>query len=298
MITILSFGAGQDSTTILYRIVRDPVFRKAYVKGKLVVIMSDTGDEHDYTYRHVSYIEKFCKRHHIEFYFLRPKGGYHPNGCNGLIPWLKKNKCIMSKAFPKTCTDNLKIKPIYNFLDEYVGRNIYGRHIPFSKSKKGFLKCYAKQHGKIRVLIGISAEEKGRIAGEFTQSWMRKSLIRVYPLVETGMTRQDCQDWIKLAGLPLPPPSNCMRCPFMNEIELVWLYRTHPRAFWEWVDMERAKIKKSRSLGIPDKSNLGVHGKLLLPEALRMALKKHGSLTKKQLWEYKMSHGHCVQSKY
>jgi hypothetical protein len=49
MITILSFGAGQDSTAILYRIVLDPEFRKAYVKGKLVVIMSDTGDEHDYS---------------------------------------------------------------------------------------------------------------------------------------------------------------------------------------------------------------------------------------------------------
>lgn len=298
MITILSFGAGQDSTTILYRIVVDPDFRKTYVKGRLLVIMSDTGDEHLYTYRHVEYIAKFCKRHQIEFYFLRPKDGYHPKGCNGLIPWLKKNKCIMSKAFPKTCTDNLKIKPIYNFLEQYIGRNIYRRNMPFAKSKKGFIKSYARQYGKIRVLIGISAEEKGRIANDFIQSWMRKSLIRIYPLVEAGMTRQDCQDWIKEAGLPLPPPSNCMRCPFMNEIELLWLYRNHPKAFWEWVDMERAKIKKSQSLGVPDSRNLGVHGKLRLPEVLRLAIQKHGHLTKAQLWDYKMSHGYCVQSKY
>src|SRR5258708_4079271 len=293
MITILSFGAGQDSTAILYRIVLDPEFRKAYVKGKLIVIMSDTGDEHDYTYRHVAYITKFCKRHNIEFYFLRNADGYHPKGCKGLIPWLKKTKSIMSKSYSKSCTDNLKIQPIYNFLEGYIGKQIYLRNTPFVESKKVFIKSYAKQHGKIRVLIGISAEEEGRIGNEFSQPWMRKSLTRVYPLVETGMTRQACHNWIKTTGLSLPPPSNCMRCPFMNEIELVWLYRVHPRAFYEWVDMEKAKIRKSRSLGISDDRNLGVNGKIMLVPSLQKALKKHAHLSKKQLWEYKISHGNC-----
>jgi hypothetical protein len=201
-------------------------------------------------------------------------------------------------AFPKSCTDNLKIKPIYNFLEDYIGKRFYRRNMAFAKSKKGFIKRFAKQHGKIRVLIGISAEEEGRIAKDFRLSWMRKSLTRVYPLVETGMTRQACQDWIKTTSFPLPPPSNCMRCPFMNEIELVWLYRVHPRAFYEWVDMERAKVKKSRSLGISDDRNPGVNGKIMLTQALQKALKKHGHLSKAKLWEYKMSHGHCVKSKY
>jgi hypothetical protein len=84
----------------------------------------------------------------------------------------------------------------------------------------------------------------------------------------------------------------------MNEIELVWLYRVHPRAFYEWVDMERAKVKKSRSLGISDDRNPGVNGKIMLTQALQKALKKHGHLSKAKLWEYKMSHGHCVKSKY
>jgi len=260
--------------------------------------MSDTGDEHIQTYEHIAFIQSFCQRHDIEFYFLRPADGYHPAGCFGLIPWLKKNSSIMSKAYAKTCTDNLKIRPIYNFLDEYIGRRIYHEDIPYRQSRKGFIKRYVQRHGKINVLLGISAEEKHRLGKPLRTPWMIECIQRVYPLVELGMTRQRCQDWIVAHGLPLPPPSNCMRCPFLSEVELVWLFRFYPAYFHEWVEMERKKVQKCKTAGIPDNRNLGVNGSRMLPEMLRIALEKYGHWTDAALNDYKMSHGHCVRSKY
>jgi hypothetical protein len=329
MITVLSFGAGQDSTAILYRIVYDKEFRDWYVKGRLIVIMSDTGDEHDDTYEHVAFIKSFCKQHDIEFYFIEVEQGFHPPSAPGLIPWLKRNDTLMSVAYDKTCTDNLKIKPIYNFLDYYLGVNVYHRNIKPREGRKKFIYSYRKQYGKLRVLIGLAKGEEKRVAAdeeeEFTLFslppvapsksskkskgeskkkksnplvWMQKCIEKIYPLIEIGMDRAACQQWILKAGLPLPFPSNCKRCPFMNEIELVWLFRFYPDAFWEWVDLERAKVAKSHLRGISDHKNLGVFGKLMLPEVLQIALQKYGHLTNDQLNEYKMSHGHCVQSTY
>jgi len=298
MLTILSFGGGQDSTAILYRIALDETFRKQYVRGRLLVIMSDTGDEHDATYQHVHFIEAFCQQHGIEFYFLRPEQGYHPRSWPGLIPWMKAKSGIMSKAYPKTCTDNLKIKPIYNFLDHFIGKEIYGVDLPVNESRKNFIKLYVRQHGRIRVILGIAKGEEKRLSQDFTTRWMRKCLVRVYPLVEEGLDRSGCQTWIRTSGLPLPPPSNCKRCPFLSEVELVWLYRFYPADYYEWVDMEHAKVEKWRLKGIPIDKNLGVHGRTMLPDALANALHKFGHLTDEDLQEYRMSHGHCVQSKF
>lgn len=52
-LTILSFGGGQDSTTILYKLVFDADFKARYAPGDLLVLMADTGNEHPETYSHV-----------------------------------------------------------------------------------------------------------------------------------------------------------------------------------------------------------------------------------------------------
>ena len=41
-----------------------------------------------------------------------------------------------------------------------------------------------------------------------------------WPLIERGMTRQDCLRWLERHGYPLPPKSACIGCPF------------HSNAYW------------------------------------------------------------------
>ena len=50
-LTVLSMGLGQDSTTILFKIVFDAEFRARYAPEKLLVLFSDTGNEHPFTYQ-------------------------------------------------------------------------------------------------------------------------------------------------------------------------------------------------------------------------------------------------------
>lgn len=307
-ITILSFGAGQDSTAILYRIVLDKTFRDQYVKGKLIVLMADTGNEHPGTYQHVEFVKSFCKLHRIEFYFITHEQGYHPKNWDSLQHNFRTHNTVMSVAFPKTCTDNLKIKPLYNFLDHYIATQYYGYSEPTRPKGKRFIKHFCKQHGKINVLLGIAAGEESRISGTNYEidifgnliisnpTWMDHCLQKVYPLVNLLMNRAGCQTYIRSTGLPLPPPSNCMMCPFLSKQEILWLFRNYPEVFYEWQAYEQAKLNKFSNANI--KSNLGVKGNMTLAEFLDQAIAEYGHWTDEKLNEYKMSHGHCVKSAY
>lgn len=287
-LTILSFGGGQDSTAILLKIIYDSEFRKAYVKGKLICIMSNTKDEHDETYEHVDLISQLCKEHEIEFILLDPKGYTSDCWGDGLIAFYRQKKAVGSKAFPKTCTDKLKITPIYNYLESILD--------PDSSRKKAFYD-YHNQYGKMHVLIGIAKGEEKRVqSGDGPNVWMNKTIQKQYPLIDLGMDRKACQDFIEIY-MKVPIPSNCVLCPFMSLQELLYLYRVLPHRYQEWVDLEAAKIENNKDKVSPDK-NLGVWGKKLLPEILKEAEQKFGHMTIKDLREYKMSHGHCVASKY
>jgi len=292
-LTILSYGAGQDSTTILYAIMHNPEFREKYVHGHLMVIMSDTGDEHPETYEHIKFTENLCNEHGISFTFLTKDKGFHGRTWQSLKERYRLNNCIGSKAYPKSCTSNLKINVLYRFIDQYIGTSLGIRY-----GSKQAIKEYARRYGKIRVLIGFTKGEEGRRANpEKDQVWMRTSVERQYPLIDIGYDRGACQKYIKRLGYPVPLPSNCMICPFMSEQELLYLYKFHRADYDEWVELERNKIEAWKDKCEP-KKNFGVWGIKLLPEVLNRAIEKYGHWTDDQLREYKMSHGHCIKSQY
>ena len=95
--------------------------------------------------------------------------------------------------------------------------------------------------------------------------------------------------------MPVPLPSNCRLCPFLDEKELLWLYHFDREWYDRWVQIERVKLERFVHLG--DK-NLGVWGKKTLPEVLKDAKAKYADMTPEALHEHKMSHGHCVASRY
>lgn len=293
---MLSFGGGQDSTAILYKLIYDPDFRQEYAPEDLIVVMADTGNEHDETYEHVNKMAMLCQVNKIPFYFLTGDMGYtSPVWSKGLVDFYESGNRIGSKAYPKTCTDKLKITPIYNWLDEYV-HNTYGTT---KVGRKAAIKEFAQTHGKIRVLLGIAAKEETRASSneESPQKWMRESIDKQYPLIDLGWDRQACQDYIsKDLGRVVPLPSNCILCPFMSYQELLYLKRRMPEWFDKWVELEANKIKANAH--VDPKKNMGVWGNKLLPEALKIAEEKYGHMSDEELREYKMSHGHCVKSKY
>lgn len=306
-LTVLSFGGGQDSTALLYKLIYDKSFRKQHAPNDLLVVMADTANEHVETNIHVDQVRELCRDHNISFWFITGAMGFtSPVWSKGLVDFYASGNRIGSKAFPKTCTDKLKITPIYNFLEEYVFNtydtiDIVGR--------KRALKQFAEKHGKIDVIIGIAAGEETRASTneESPSVWMRQSINKVYPLIDMKMDRQACQDYIAEVGHVVPPPSNCILCPFMSHQELLYMYRTMPFWYHKWASLELNKLQANAHEGDIKKTlnskgvvvdNMGIWGKGQLWEQLKIAEVKFGHMTTEELREYKMSHGHCVKSKY
>jgi len=327
-LTILSYGGGQDSTTLLYQYVNNADFRKKYAPNKFMVVMSDTGNEHQETEWYVEYIKGYCKDHDVPFFHIGSYSDFFLDGWKGgLVAFMEKNSRVPSKAFPKSCTDQLKIRPIYKFLDEFIfKRSPTIRHIvtseikdlekrkvlesitskdPFAKphafpiTQKRTIKAYVKMYGKINVLLGIAKGEESRVAkGHNGPVWFQQSINRVYPLIDLGLDRKGCQEYIESIGELVPFPSNCIICPFLSKQELLYMYRFNRQWYDRFVRMEQRKIDRSRAEGQPDEKNLGVWGKKLLPEILIEAMELHGEMTDDELKDYKMSHGHCTMSSY
>jgi hypothetical protein len=77
------------------------------------------------------------------------------------------------------------------------------------------------------VLIGISTDEYQRANRGKNEKWET----REYPLLDLGLSRNDCVQVIKNAGLPVPPKSSCFYCPFHNMQTWAELKRDSPDLF-------------------------------------------------------------------
>jgi hypothetical protein len=298
-LTVLSFGGGQDSTAILYAIAHMAEWRQRYAPGDLLVVMADTGDEHPSTKKHVERVKGWALLNGIEFHHITPDLGFHQDGWKTLRHQWDKNQSVGMKRGAKSCTDQLKIRPIYRFLESWISKR-YGFASPNGGRGKPAIRQFAKTHGPIRMLIGIAKGEERRVAdpAKDPNQWRRDSVTMIYPLITEGLDRRGCQELIASLGYDVPTPSNCVLCPFMSKVELLWLSRRMPADFAEWVRFEDQKLAKYAAKGIDPKKNLTVWGTKRLNEVLAQAEAEFGHMTEADLDEYKMSHGHCVASRY
>lgn len=211
-LTVLSFGAGQDSTVLLKMYLEDKLFRQKYAPNDFLVVMSDTGDEFPQTYKHVEQMQSECEKHGVEFVFITSDMGFHGGDWQSLRGFYRAKNTIGSSAFPKVCTDRLKINPIYKLLEQWLSQK-YGVKCG---DKKG-IREFAAKHGKVKMILGIAAGEEKRMSDASTnpRRWYRESIETVYPLVELGMDRSACQKYLHQSNLYVIP-SNCMSCPYRS----------------------------------------------------------------------------------
>lgn len=91
-------------------------------------------------------------------------------------------------------------------------------------------------------LVGISADEVQRLSGRKPG----KAHDPEYPLVDLGLTRDDCAEIIREAGLPVPPKSSCWFCPMKSRAQWSEMKLVEPELFAKAVEME-ATINKHRA---------------------------------------------------
>lgn len=296
MITVFSFGAGQESIALMMRICLDQEFRETHAPGKLIIVGSNTGEEHDHTIEAVELAQAACKAFNIEFIWVEPSMGFHPKNWQSLSAQYKKNSSIGSAAYIQTCTDNLKVKVVNNYVEHWLQKQ------GFEGTRKQSYYRAAEVHGKIRLILGYAKGEEHRIKNgdKFDPVWKKKTMERYYPLMEVGMDRQACitdnESIKKTDGSAFKIwPSNCMICFYQSDQEILWLYRNNPAKFADWVGMEAAKLEKYKDR---EGKNFGVYGNITLTQKLEKAQALYGHWSDEQLDDYKFSHGHCMKSKF
>lgn len=312
--TLFSCGGGQNSAALLNLYLHDAAFRERYVDGDLLVMMADTGAEHPETVEYVKEIRRQCMRAGVPFIHVTPDLGYHTgNWKKGLLGQYEATSTVGSVTFSASCTDSLKIAPTYKALEDWVSQE-YG----FATGRgKLALKEYVATYGrKIPVWIGFGAEEAHRLPAPAAQLgfdgilakekprnlWFTECIQTVYPLVELGMDRAACQEFVRSVGGVLPPPSLCMMCHWKSHAEVEYMRRVMPDKLQLWLALERRKLevwegRLSQKTGLPIKNN-GVKGSKTLEAFVAEAREMYRSWTTEQLAEHNFSHGHIVNSRY
>lgn len=313
-ITVLSHGLGQDSTALNLLAAYSDSFRNRFITGDLIAVHGATENEHAETYAFLPLMRAFCEKWAIPFFYLHGSLGYHTGDwARGLAAQYEAHDSI-GMMTTRSCTDSLKISPIYKFIDEYIGRRYQ-----FVWGKKKALRSYFAKFGKLPVLIGFSADESQRVATnnqlaldlgrhnkkDKSPAWMRDCVDRRYPLIDLNMNRAACQAYIRDAGFTVPVPSNCRFCHFANPEELLWKSITIPDDFAHWQRLEANKVAKHAGrLGEDGKpaANNGVKGAKMLGQIVTETRLKYAHLSDAELRafldDYRMSHGHCVSTSY
>ena len=100
--------------------------------------------------------------------------------------------------------------------------------------------------------IGISLDEIGRANNRSRVPHERV----VYPLLELGLRRSDCQRVIRDAGLPVPPKSACWFCPMKRPEDWHNLRREEPELFEQACALEDMLNERRERIGRPDPAYL------------------------------------------
>ena len=225
---VQSFGAGAQSTVILLMAHHGEIERPDHA------VFADTGWEPQSVYAHLAWLETFVSipvvrvgigRHlgHDSAQWVQQEGRAaiaipvfirNPDGTKGMLQH-------------RQCTEHYKIKPI----EKHIRRNLLnvadGRRVP-----KGVF---------VEQWIGISTDEIRRMKPS-PNKWQ----VNRWPLIELGMSRQDCFDWfaIRYPDRQLPR-SACSGCPFRSDKEWLTLKQRDPSDFAEAAQID-ASMREMR----------------------------------------------------
>lgn len=116
----------------------------------------------------------------------------------------------------RSCTLYFKIRPIRRRVKELAG------------IKRG------ERSVKVIQWIGISRDEAHRMKPS-RDKWQENR----WPLIEAGLTRNDCLEWMRRHGFPEPPRSSCVFCPYHSNAEWRRLKDEEAEAFRQAVEWEK-----------------------------------------------------------
>ncbi len=185
----ISFSGGVESTTMCI-----------LYGGDAKAIWADTGSEHNKMYDRLLIVEDSIKRIHPSFEIIKVKGKVNHKGEEfDSLEKLAVGYKFMPSGQMRYCTKYFKIEPI----DKYL-----------------------KGQGECELMIGLNIDEENSREGNWG---LNENVKYSYPLIDDGLTRQDCEDILNLHGLHPNMPvymsrGGCRMCFFKTEKEYKAMY--------------------------------------------------------------------------
>lgn len=222
---IVAYGGGTDSTAMLIECV------KRDIKIDLI-LFADTGSENPHTYKFYEVFNKWCIDNGLPE-IIKVKGTQPQMVKDGSL----EAECLRLKVLPSrtygygSCSMKWKREP----QDKYV------RQLP--KAKKVW-----DRGDKLVKFIGYDSNEQKRankILGIEDNQYTYR-----FPLIEWGITREQCIDIIKDVGLCPPGKSACWFCPSSKQHEIRSLKMQYPELAERAIAMEEnANLTSIKGLG-------------------------------------------------
>ena len=178
---IISLGAGVQSSTMALMAE----------KGEITpmpdcAIFADTGWEPKRVYEWLDWLET-----QLSFPVYRVINGAGLKDQPAMIPFFIKSGGMLKRS----CTEKYKIRPVMRKVRELMGL-IKGQ----------------RSRTPVNLWIGISTDEAIRMKPAQVQY-----VKNIWPLIDAGMTRQNCLSWMKKNNYPMPGKSSCIVCPYHDD---------------------------------------------------------------------------------
>lgn len=233
----ISLGAGVQSSALLVLSAKEIVPRAD------VAIFADTKDEPEWVYSHLEQLKKWSSieivtvtEGHLSQDVIDRHNGKRSR--SAAIPAFTVGQDGRAAPLTRQCTRDYKINPIQREVRRRMG---------YEKGKRISEIATA--------MIGISRDEATRMKPSQTR-WIKNE----YPLVDLGLTRNDCLRIVSGEGLPEPKKSSCVFCPYHSDAFWLSLRNEHPEEWQRAVEFDRS---------IRDMSASGVHSAVYLHRTLR-----------------------------
>jgi hypothetical protein len=216
---VLSLGAGVQSTTLALAAARGDI-------GPMpdCAIFADTGWEPAAVMRHLEWLRGRLPFpvHVVSAGNIRDGVLQRTNTTGGryaAIPWFILNPDGSKGMGRRQCTKEYKIRPIVKMIKELLGV-APGRRMP-----KGVV---------VEQWIGISIDEVERVKSA-KQKWLHNR----WPLIEAGMNRRQCIEWMAERQFSAPK-SACLGCPFHSNAEWRNIRDNDPVGWADVIAVDRA----------------------------------------------------------
>jgi hypothetical protein len=217
---VISLGAGVQSSTLAL------MSAAGEIEGQIdFAIFSDTMAEPAVVYAWLEWLEAQLPfpvvrvsqgNLETEQLYLRKHQTKPGHYARALIPAFVRAPDGGRGLLGRRCTRDFKVNPLQRELKLRLG----GR-------KRG------TRHSES--WLGITTDEAHRMKPS-----QDSVAVNRWPLIDLGMSRQDCLDWMKDNGFPRPPRSSCYFCPFHSDAEWKRIRNEEPEEFLRAQEFETA----------------------------------------------------------